>query len=205
MGLRPWEDILRERERFDRAKVRLLATRMLQLSRYLKRAKAGVSPSLDFSERSMVRKMCGSLQTCLAVLPNSFFLSALLVRSLLDPPEFLHYPNDSSSRKKNKTKRNNNNNKIKLQKTHHQRSTTRRVHFGAFRPGMKKTSGRESCRFALPPNFQKTCHEKVWISVIGSLAQMHHPLFHSRPPPFLWMHKKQDDQLSRISLRVPKK
>ncbi len=44
----------------------------------------------------MLRKICGALQTFLAVLPN-FFYSALLVRSSLDPPGFLHYPNSNRS------------------------------------------------------------------------------------------------------------
>lgn len=50
--------------------------------------------SLDVvSERNMVRKICGALQSFLV--PNSF-LPALLVRSLLDPPEFLHYPSSNA-------------------------------------------------------------------------------------------------------------
>lgn len=51
----------------------------------------------------------------------------------------------------------------------------------------KKASAREkSCRLSPSPNFQKTCHEKVWMSVIGSQAQMRHPLFFlsSAAPPF---------------------
>lgn len=55
--------------------------------------------------------------------------------------------------------------------------------FEAFRMGTKQTSGRQSCRIALP-HFQKTCHEKSGC-VIGSLALMHHPLLRS-PPSLKW-------------------
>lgn len=42
----------------------------------------------------------------------------------------------------------------------------------------KKASAREkSCRLLPSPNFQKTCHEKVWMSVIGSRLRCATPFF----------------------------
>lgn len=140
------------------------------------------------SKRGMVRKICGALQTFLAVLPDSFF-PALLVRSPLDPAEFLHYPNSSSSKKiQIQIKK-----KIvfrAVEKAHHQQETTFKSSFDAFTTGddgKKERHQAEKVGDSPSPQLPKTCHEKVWICVIGSPAHMHHPLFHS-PPSFFFFY-----------------